>query len=142
MSERVKSYAEYTWGEVGSKPKGPTEEQAKIVDRAVVAAAVISGATPASIVGRARTGELCDARFVMYELCMRTGKFKQAELGRLIGKDHGTISNGVKAVKDRMNPDERAFSGFRELYNQIRERYEAYEKDPERMVQELSVYDG
>ena len=108
----------------------------------MAAAAIESGLSPASIVGRRRPTLYCDVRFIVYKMCMGSGVFTQSHLGRCMGRDHGTIWNGVRQVDARLAGDESAFKKFRDLYDRIEKRYEAYEIDPERMVQELSIYDG
>jgi len=140
MSEE-ESYAQKKWGKVGVRDR-PNEREKEVIDRVVAAAAIETGIAPANIVGRRRLEAYIDARFIMYDLCMKSAVFSQSHLGRCLGKHHGAIWNGTCQVGFRLKSDESAFKKFRDLHDRIERRYEAYESDPERMVQELSIYDG
>ena len=52
--------------------------------------------------------------------------------------------NGVKKAKERLEHGKcgPSYKRFRDLYDRTRRRYNEYEDNPERMVQELSVHDG
>ena len=143
MSERV-SYASRKWGKVGALDN-PDKEQAAVLDRAIAAVAIASGISPARIVNKDKRPEVCDARFIVYHICMNANvEFSRSSLGRALGRDHGTIINGINIVDERLDPSERAFAEFQMLYKRTMEEYEKlkHEKDPKRMVQELCVHDG
>ena len=143
MSERA-SYASRKWGKVGALDN-PDKEQAAVLDRAIAAVAIASGISPARIVRKDKRTEACDARFIVYHICMNANVgFSRKSLGRALGRDHGTICYGLSVVADRLDPNCRAFAGFRMLYKRTMKEYEKlkHEKDPKRMVQELRVHDG
>ena len=143
MSERA-SYASRKWGKVGALDN-PDKQQAAVLDRAIAAVAIVSGISPARIVGKDRRPEVCDARFIVYHICMNANvEFSRSGLGRALGRDHGTIINGINIVDERLDPNERAFAEFQMLYKRTLKEYEKlkHEKDPKRMVQELCVHDG
>jgi len=135
------SYAAFRWGEDDTKYIAKKEKQ--VIDMAVTAASVESGLSPASIVGPVRLEAFVDARFVTYTICMESGIFSYSQLGKCLGKDHGSIMNGVARSKERLRgacgP---SYKRFRDLYDRTTRRYKEYEDNPERMVQELSVHDG
>jgi len=135
-------YAQERWGAEVENQCLPTKAEKDTVDRAVVAAAVVTGMNPGLIVGWRRMDRVCDVRFIVYELCWRTKLFSQSSLGRCFGRNHVTIRNGVGRVKERMTDKTSSFRDFQRLYAKIREKYKEYEKNPERMVQEFCLYEG
>jgi len=142
MSEEPNvSYAEKRFG-IDNTPREPTMSEQEIVDRAVCAASHVTGVPPSRVVGRGRTEEQVEARFIAYHICMGTNEFTLVGLGRCFGKDHGAIHNGLSRVKERLEDDSSAFRRFRQVYKRVRERYKAYEKDPDSMVQEFGLHDG
>lgn len=134
-------YAKVKWGKVGDRNR-PNGKERDVLDRAIVAGAIESGHAPSDIVGRSRLAGLVDVRFTVYSLCMKSGVFTFMQLGRCMGKDHGSIMNGQNQVETRLSNDDHSWKKFRDLYDRIEKRYKSYENDPERMVQELRLYDG
>jgi len=135
------SYAFHKWGEDDTQYIAIKEKQ--VIDRAVTAASVESGLSPASIVGPTRLEAFVDARFVTYTICMESGIFSYSQLGKCLGKDHGSVMNGVAKSRERLAGESgQSHKRFRDLYGRTKRRYERYASDPERMVQELSVHDG
>lgn len=120
----------------------PNEIEQDVIDRAIAAASYESGIPPSAIVGRRRCEAFVGPRFIVYKLCMQSGVMSQSQLGRCLGRDHGAIWNGVNSVNEWLESDDRSRSQFRDLYKRTERKYKEYESDPERMVQELSIYDG
>ena len=137
---RDESFVGRKWGFDNSGE--PTESDHKIVEMAVYAASIESGLPPSRIVGFSRLPEICDVRFIVYDMCDHFGNFTKMGLGRTFGRNHGSIINGLRKTKERMQGNESAFRRFRELHARIKKKYKEYENDPERMVQELSLHDG
>jgi len=135
------SYVESKWGEE-CDIFAPTKEEMTTVDCVVNAAAIESGIEPSTIVGRCRVPDIVDVRFIVYDICKKNGYFTLSKLGRMFGRNHGTIINGLKRTEERMQGKETAFKRFRELHARINRKYKQYEDNPERMVQELGLYDG
>jgi len=139
MSEEC--YATFRWGK--DDRSYIAEQEKQVLDMAVTAASIESGISPASIVGRVRLEAFVEPRFVIYTICMESGVFSYSQLGKCLGKDHGSIMNGVARTKERLAGESgQSYKRFRNLYDKTKRRYEEYANDPERMVQELSVHDG
>lgn len=139
MSEE--SYAASKWGEDNSG-NYITDEEKRVVDMAVTAASVESGIPAPQIIGRIRREPIVDARFITYTICYESGIFSYNQLGKCLGKDHGTIMWGLDRTMERLNEKGQSYKKFRELYARTKRRYKEYASNPERMVQELSVHDG
>jgi hypothetical protein len=136
------SYAKHKWGDEAPKFY-PTETERSVVDRAVNAASVVSGMSQGCIVGRSKVPEICDVRFIVYHITKQEAPYcSMSKLGRLFGRDHGTILNGLRKVRSRQEGNETAFREFRKLHARIKRKYDEYENNPERMVQELGLHDG
>jgi|TARA_R100001530_G_scaffold28654_7_gene22710 hypothetical protein len=141
MIEEESSYAQNEWGRVGRRSQ-PSAKEKDIIDRAIAAASIESGVPPSAIVGRKRLERYIAPRFIVYKLCMDSKAIKLSHLGNFLGRDHGAVWHGIKAMTDWLESNDRSRDKFRELYERTEKRYKEYESDPERMVQELSVYDG
>ena len=136
------SYAKHKWGDEAPKFY-PTEPERNIIDRVVNAAAAVSGMSQGCIVGRSKVPEICDVRFIVYALTKQNAPHcSLSKIGRLFGRDHGTILNGLRKVELRRQGNETAFRECRNLHARIRRKYDEYENNPERMVQELGLHDG
>jgi hypothetical protein len=136
------SYAKHKWGDEAPKFY-PTKDEKGVIDRVVNAASAVSGVSQGCIVGRSRVPDICDIRFIVYYITkQKTPNCSIAKVGRLFGRDHGTILNGLKKVRSRQQGNETAFREFRKLHARIERKYDEYENNPERMVQELGLHDG
>ena len=61
-----------------------------------------SGVSIEEIAGQSRKGNIIVARQMFCYVARQKNKFKFRQIGKIIGKDHSTVINSVKTVKDML----------------------------------------
>lgn len=93
--------------ELKMRPETATESQLHAMEDAVCKFYEIP---MQAITGRSRIAQYVEARHVLCWLLQRLYGCGPSEIGRRINRDHGTVINGLKSVKERMDT-EKEFAG-------------------------------
>ena len=67
-----------------------------------------------------RNGELVQARQFFIAMMVRHSRMKYETIGSLIGKDHSTVSNTMKAIKNLRETDKYYDQMFKEIDTEIK----------------------
>lgn len=75
------------------------------IQRAVSAACAVWGVSEPAIFSKCRVTSACKARFAVYQYLCVTRALGASEVGRLMGRDHGTIWSGVRKFSEWVETD-------------------------------------
>lgn len=78
----------------------------------------------ATLLGKCRQQSVVVPRFALQWLAFHTAKLNLSAIARVLGCDHGTVSNGIKRCQDAMDIRD----DFREKMTRLQERCKAHVK--------------
>jgi len=97
-----------------------------IIDKAIQAASETWNVSMVSIIARARSHVVCKARFAVYRFATCNAGLSYSEAGRIIGRDHGAVSNGIRQLESWMQTDHRIRQEVQNFYARLAEGVNNY----------------
>lgn len=82
-----------------------TPSTKKRADTVVGIVGGVCGISPLAIMSRCRTADVAGARHIVFHCIREVLGLGPVETGRIMGRDHASISYGLKVVADRMSVD-------------------------------------
>lgn len=90
-----------------------------IIDKAIQAASETWKVSMISIINRARSHPVCKARFAVYRFATCNAGLSYSEAGRIIGRCHGSVSNGIRQLEAWMQTDSRIKEEVQSFYDRL-----------------------